>query len=817
MSSFRLRVVLGLVAVAIGALAPPASSAGSRTRAVPASAPPTATGPSVVVGSSLDGAVRGNSGPPDPQFAVSPKYVVELVNSQLNIWRRGAGFALVDQVYSCQWFGIPDYCSDPRVTYDPVSHRFFASSMSDSAIVVAVSATPDPTGAWYRQQIPAEVDMPRLAVTADKVIIGDNGDDIWVLQKSDLLAATAEPVHARLVHRHNGNAVVGPITLEVGAPDAPTGYAIARGGTDTTAAKITEITGTPARHDVALHSTVLHVPYRWRDPVLAPQKGGPYQTSDDFYPKQGMVVAGNLWYPVTEPCTPAGDTKIRDCVHLVQVDVSTARPTLVQEVEIGVPGRYLIDPAVGADPRGRAVVVATEGGRHTYYSIVAIPVSADGRVGRPAVLRAGRSYAGFDNFNQNGVIRWGDYSSAAVDPVNPDTLWLGGEYSRDTADWGTSLSAVTVTDPECGSTRDCQPGTFRPVRASRVLDTRAGRGTPAGPVAAHATVRIRVAGRAGVPAGGVSAVAVTMTAVGDRSGHLTAYPDGPPAPAAQNLAYAPRQPRSATMIVPVGAGGRIAVHNASAGQVQLTADVTGYYLAGRPSTSGAYRPALSGRVLHTTVGAGSTRGAQIVGAAGVPGNGVAAVALTLTATSGRAGRLTTYPAGTRQPATGAGFAYRPGQTTDLVTVPVGAHGRIDLHNTSAGGVTVTGHVTGYFLAGRSNATGARHILTPRRTAATTVAAGRTIVIPAIGHGGVPTRGVAAVSVTFTATSARAGSLIAYADRTSRPHAVTLTYQPGNTATTTATIPVGADGRVAVHNTSGGSIRLTTVVTGYYSG
>jgi hypothetical protein len=90
----------------------------------------------------------------------------------------------------------------------------------------------------------------------------------------------------------------------------------------------------------------------------------------------------------------------------------------------------------------------------------------------------------------------------------------------------------------------------------------------------------------------VGAVVVTVTAVGPRaSGHLRVWPAGAARPATSSLNFTAGQDVSTTLVVPVGAGGRIEVFNGSPGRVDLLVDVTGSVI-GSPSVPGFRHPGI---------------------------------------------------------------------------------------------------------------------------------------------------------------------------------------------------------------------------------
>ena len=242
---------------------------------------------------------------------------------------------------------------------------------------------------------------------------------------------------------------------------------------------------------------------------------------------------------------------------------------------------------------------------------------------------------------------------------------------------------------------------------ARVLDTRSGIGA-SGPVSGGGTVALQVTGRGGIPATGVAAVVLNVTVTSPRAGgFITAYPQGSPLPTASNLNFTAGQTIPNLVVVPVGAGGKIDLHNGSPGTVQLLADIAGYYLAGAPADPGAFASVNPARVLDTRSGIGAsgpvsgggTVALQVTGRGGIPSTGVAAVVLNVTVTSPRAGGfITAYPQGSPLP-TASNLNFTAGQTIpNLVVVPVGAGGKIDLHNGSPGTVQLLADIAGYYLS-----------------------------------------------------------------------------------------------------------------------
>jgi hypothetical protein len=119
-------------------------------------------------------------------------------------------------------------------------------------------------------------------------------------------------------------------------------------------------------------------------------------------------------------------------------------------------------------------------------------------------------------------------------------------------------------------------------------------------------------------------------------------------------------------------------------------------------TSGMYHrlPGTVRFVADHEVHAGNPFAVKVLGQHGVPGSGVSAVALNLTAgASNAATSVRVYPAGAAQPKP-ADLLLKPGVTrTNVVIAKAGRHGRI-LISTSQGSVPVDVDVTGYFSGSR---------------------------------------------------------------------------------------------------------------------
>src|SRR5665648_1052155 len=92
----------------------------------------------------------------------------------------------------------------------------------------------------------------------------------------------------------------------------------------------------------------------------------------------------------------------------------------------------------------------------------------------------------------------------------------------------------------------------------------------------------------------------------------------------------------------------------------------------------------------------------------------------------------------------------------------------------------------------------------------------TVHLQVTGRGGVPASGVSAVVLNVTVTQPyRPGYITVYGDETERPGVSNLSFVPGQTVPNLVIAPVGANGKVALYNGSGGTVQLIGDVSGYY--
>ncbi|MEJ7764844.1 MAG: aryl-sulfate sulfotransferase, partial [Acidimicrobiales bacterium] len=237
---------------------------------------------------------------------------------------------------------------------------------------------------------------------------------------------------------------------------------------------------------------------------------------------------------------------------------------------------------------------------------------------------------------------------------------------------------------------------YSAVSPSRIWDSRSGPG-PTGQVGPGETKHITVTGMGDVPATGVSAIVLNVTAVSPTARtFITAWPAGVRQPHVSNLNVPAGDTRPNLVVVKVGAGGQVSFFN-DAGRTHLLADVAGYYSStGAGFNSLTPRRLLDSRIGRNPLGSKETRSLKVTGAGGVPGTGVTAVVLNVTAVAPTASTfITAWPSGEGIPYASNLNVPAGDIRPNLVFVKVGAGGQVDLFN-QAGSTHFLVDVAGWY-------------------------------------------------------------------------------------------------------------------------
>jgi len=243
-----------------------------------------------------------------------------------------------------------------------------------------------------------------------------------------------------------------------------------------------------------------------------------------------------------------------------------------------------------------------------------------------------------------------------------------------------------------------------------------------------------------------------------------------------------------------------------------------------------FKPVAPSRILDTRVSGQPGQVAShgevalaVTGQGGVPATGVSAVVLNVTVTSTTNwGYLTAYPHNTARPLS-SNINWVANQTIpNLVTVPVGADGKVSLYNGGPASADFVADVQGYYSTTESGSQLApinpTRLLDTRDSSRQANVPGKgEVALQVGGQAGVPASGVTAAVLNVTVTDTQGpGYLTAYPSGTTRPLASNLNWTGGLTIPNAVIVPIGADGKVNLFNGSPWATNIVVDIAGYFS-
>lgn len=390
--------------------------------------------------------------PPDPSGASGPNYYVQAVNSTYRIWDKDG--SPQTPPYSLNTLWDRPGAGDPVVMYDRFAERWFISQFygepggADNGILIAVSVTTDPLGAYYAYEFDYNLfpDYPKYSVWSnayfmsancssadcsafdrDKMLVGDPTAGVIKMNFPDmyLLFNSVAPAYAE-----------GPSEPDA---DEPCYFF---------AVQDNAFPGVSSDHIKILKATI-----NWDSPLTSSVTEHQELNTASF----NSVFSGG-W---TENLTQKGTSQLLDAIpgiflYRVQYRRFADHNTIVLCHNVNVGGNR-------AGMRWYELRDANDGNWSIYQQGTYAPDGANNRwLGNLAMDAQGNiamaySYAGADNYPgirytgrfkndalgemtvpeqiaiegtaaQTAAGRFGDYSQMSMDPTDDMTFWFTGEY-----------------------------------------------------------------------------------------------------------------------------------------------------------------------------------------------------------------------------------------------------------------------------------------------------------------------------------------------------------------------------------------------------
>ena len=438
---------------------------------------------SAIVGANFDGMGYTAVNPADPVSATGPNHVIQMINAASGAVVRifdKTGSTVVNNFLLSNITNVQG-AGDPIVLYDPIAGRWLLNEFGFSGgvtsyvntLIFAISATDDPTGAWYVYSFADNsffVDYQKIAIWHNAYYATSNdfntagtaylGSSIYAFDRTKMLSGdpTATGIRSRQTHPTNRYFSMAPVTQEGTLSSSLSGQFCFY------------------QNDV-FTADPLDV-----DSIYA------FEFSPDFVTPANSTIAAPIQMATAalddDLCIATRERCITQQASGIALEALTGR--LMNKINYRKFPTYesiLVNATVDADGAGRAGIrwweLRRSGGNWSIYQegtyspdashrwMGAICQDAQGNI---ALVYNVSSSTGFPSLRitarnpcdplgtmtlpeqtiiagiaANASNRYGDYNSLSIDPGDNTTFWLTGMYNPATT-WSTRLSSFTLNN-----------------------------------------------------------------------------------------------------------------------------------------------------------------------------------------------------------------------------------------------------------------------------------------------------------------------------------------------------------------------------------
>lgn len=405
--------------------------------------------------------------PPDTQGDVSNNYYFQMVNLSFRIWDKNGNSVYGPAANSTLWNGFQGPWTgtndgDPIVLYDQFADRWIATQFSMPNYpsgpfyeLVAVSATNNPTGAWYRYafEFANMPDYPKFGVWADGYYFTINqfappnlnfaGGAICVLNRNAMLQG--DP-NAQMVFFNMGTSFGSLLPADADGSLQPLpGNYIANLGSNALRIWKTNVNwSNPQSSSVSLVSTLTTQPYSYSGITI--NQPGTTQTLDPL--------ASRLMYRLQYRKFPTYEAMVTN--HTVNANGTGRAGVRWYELRNTGSGWFIYQqgtyaPADGNNRWMASIAMNGNGDIALGYSVSGTNTFPSIRVTGQTASNSGSGIMNISETQilagtkaQTGVNRWGDYSMMSVDPTNDANFWFTTEYSNGGWNWKTRIASFNL-------------------------------------------------------------------------------------------------------------------------------------------------------------------------------------------------------------------------------------------------------------------------------------------------------------------------------------------------------------------------------------
>ena len=440
--------------------------------------PPAPTGSTSETEALFAGISNPGSYPPDNGLAVGPNNIVMSEGSRVEWTNLAGGTPTLQSIY--QFFNslgptATNALFDARCVYDSFNQRYIitvdniGSGGNISNIDIAVSKDSNPNHGWYfatlntsltinnqltsSDQPHVSVDGTNIYITAPQYNVGSSGlqgTECWVIgdtvgpgggiYNGGTLTVTANQI---------ASATQGIVRVAAGN-NGKSYYASAHLVGSQTIVTVQTYDVTTSTFNSASSVSLGNIDQTSGGSNFTAQQQGTNLLLDAGDRNiRSLTYANGFLYGESE-IKPIGSSV--PAVHWFKIDVSNPNvPTLVAQGDVS--GAAIganvatFNGSIAVDTAGDVIINFTASSPNMFPSDYYVFQSAtDTSFSAPVLYQASTQF--FDSGNGSATQRWGNNSSAVVDPNNPHSFWLSNEYVAN-GWWQTSVAQISIqTVPE---------------------------------------------------------------------------------------------------------------------------------------------------------------------------------------------------------------------------------------------------------------------------------------------------------------------------------------------------------------------------------
>jgi hypothetical protein len=458
---------------------PPVPDASSQADPVLQSTRGSAAAPALGLG--FDGVGEGFAGPqgpffvgaapPDPNAAVGPNNVFEVVNTSFAIFDKSGTTVYGPVPTNTVWSGFGGGCQlnddgDATVEYDRLAGRWIVTQLSVSTtpylLCLAVSTSGDPTGSYYRYafQYANFPDYPKLGVWPDAYYTTFNafrsgirfmGPEVCAYDRAKMLTGQAATQQCFLLGRTIGSLLPADLDGSTSPPAGSPGYAVSFATNSLQLWKFHVDWATSANSTLTGPVTMAVAPFSpaCGGGTCIPQAGTSQQLdslADRLMYRLAYRRFGDHESLVVDHSVVAGSSV---GVRWYELRNPSGTPIVYQQGTFAPDSSFRWMGSIAMDNVGDIALGYSVSSSSSFPGIRYTGRLAGDPLG---VMTQGEGTMITGSGSQaDGLSRWGDYTSMNVDPADDCTFWYTDEYlvSTGSFNWHTRIGSFSF--PNCKS------------------------------------------------------------------------------------------------------------------------------------------------------------------------------------------------------------------------------------------------------------------------------------------------------------------------------------------------------------------------------